>query len=119
MLSCSCGWDYETWFIPDDDFKTLQTKRRRRCWSCDEFIEIGIECLKCERFRNCGSDVEERIYGDEVPLATKYLCEKWGEIYLNLSALGYCLGIGKGAMQEAIEEYWELTGFKPKEGRIL
>lgn len=113
MLSCSCG-SMMTWFLAPDDFSTLKTKRRRRCWSCEKFIEIGSECLEMERFRCADSDIEERIYGGEVPLATKYLCEKCGEIYLNLSDLGYCLSLGKGAMQEAIEDYWELTKFDPE-----
>jgi hypothetical protein len=67
------------------------------------------------RIRSPISDIEERIFGEEVPIAPLYMCEKCSEIYLNLEAAGYCLSITE-PMQEALEEYWELTGFKPTEG---
>jgi hypothetical protein len=69
-------------------------------------------CLEFERFRDPLTDIEDRIWGDEVQLANYYLCEPCGEIFLNLEDLGYCLDITEN-MNECFEEYWELTGFKP------
>ena len=34
--------------------------------------------------------MEEQIYGDEVPLATWYLCERCAGIFLSLEELGLC-----------------------------
>jgi len=113
MLSCDCYTDdAEWWYLPPDDFSKLKTTRRRRCASCNELINIGTDCLSFERYCYPRSDIEERIYGDEVPLANKYLCEKCGEIYLNLTSLGYCYYLGDN-LSDYLKEYWKLTNFKP------
>ncbi len=44
-------------------------------------------------------------------MSSLFVCGKCGEIYLNLAEIGYCLG-PKDDMGEAIEEYWEMTGFE-------
>jgi len=115
MLSCTCRDDYDldgdTWaFFPPDDFSKLQTARRRRCCSCKILIDIGADCLKFPRIRGPKTDIEERIMGEEIPMTDLYMCEPCGEIYLNLSAVGYCLDITE-YMQHCLEEYHELTGF--------
>jgi hypothetical protein len=51
--------------------------------------------------------------GDEVQLADQFMCQKCGEIYFNLTELGYCINLGD-EMTELMSEYWKLTGFKPK-----
>ena len=114
MLSCDCycGGDYEWWYLPPDDFSQLETKRRRRCKSCKELISIGANCMAFECYTYPRSDIEERIYGDEVPMANRYICEKCGEIYLNLTSLGYCYYLGDN-LADYLKEYWELTGFLP------
>ena len=113
MLSCSCQeWDGDGWgYISEADFSVLATKNRRRCCSCKDLIGVGSMCVKFDRLRNPKNDIEERIHGDEVHLAAYYLCEKCGEIFLNLDALGYCMDI-RGDMNERLREYHELTGFK-------
>lgn len=116
MLSCSCNdWDgegwYYTWTLKEDDFDVLKGKRRKRCCSCKSLIDIGANCIEFSRYREALSDIEERIVGQEVELASHYMCEKCSEIFLNLDAIGYCIDINSD-MQIALEEYWELTGFK-------
>jgi predicted RNA-binding Zn-ribbon protein involved in translation (DUF1610 family) len=112
MISCSCNDDYEWWYQPPDDFSTFDSTRRKRCVSCNDLIDIGTDCIKLECFRDPHNDIEERIWGSEVQLANKYLCEKCGEIFLNLGSLGYCVSVDN--LQEDLAEYWELTGFKQR-----
>ena len=116
MLSCSCPeWDGDpdTWmFFFPDDFEKFNAKRRKRCKSCNDLINIGSDCIKFTRIRSPRSDIEERIYGDEIPMLSLVWCEKCAEIYFNLTEIGYCLTPTDSA-REVIEEYWELTGFDP------
>lgn len=113
-LSCTCDFECDSpgsWYGEADDwFKPLTTSKRKRCLSCNELIDIGSESLRVYRWHPPWTDIELNIYGDEVPLAPKYMCGKCGEIYLNLSALGYCVNFGN--MQDLLEEYHEMTGFK-------
>jgi hypothetical protein len=46
-------------------------------------------------------------------MASKYMCKKCGESFLNLNDLGYCITLGDN-MKETLEEYWDLTGFMSK-----
>ena len=116
-LSCDCrsagdGW----WYEPDSsiDFIPLVATRRKRCYSCKQLIGINDLCLRFLRYRSPLTDIEERICGDEVELAPAYLCESCGEVYLNLSDIGYCYWMGDD-LRENLREYWELTGFIPKD----
>lgn len=117
MLSCGCNeWegDFGTWaFYPPDNFELFSSKRRKRCSSCNQLITIGDNCLKFSRVRAPYTEIEQRISGDEISKAALFLCEKCGEIYLNLTEIGYCL-CPTEEMAEALEEYWELTGFSPE-----
>ena len=118
MLSCTCYFDddAEWYFIPPNDFSKLKGKRRKRCCSCKELINFETPCLEFIKFRYSQNDIEDRIYGEgnEIYMAPWWMCEWCGEMYLNLDALGYCHYLGD-SIKEAMEEYWELTGFKPKE----
>jgi len=114
MLYCTCGdyFDCDTWYYyHPEDFSKLTTSKRKRCCSCKVLINKQAGCLEFPRQRQPRHDIEEEIYGDEVPLASYFMCEACGEIYLNLSDLGYCLDITQD-MREYLKEYQELTGFK-------
>uniref|UniRef100_A0A6H2A376 Uncharacterized protein n=1 Tax=viral metagenome TaxID=1070528 RepID=A0A6H2A376_9ZZZZ len=114
-LSCSCDFDGDGWWYSYSsklDFKPFQGKYRKRCCSCKQLIDIGNLCLEFDRYRSPLSDIEERMCGDEVPLADWYLCEACGEIFLNLDAIGYCYYLGDD-IRENMVEYWDLTGFYP------
>lgn len=109
-LSCShndgeCAW----YFNEPQDFTTLQTHRRKRCGSCGNLIEKGAACLAFFCWRDPITDIEERICGDEVPVARKYLCEKCGDQYMNLTALGFCVAPNED-MFELLEEYADTYG---------
>lgn len=119
MLSCSCDTDDYGWYFESpNDFTQLETKRRKRCCSCKELIDIGSLCVELARHRSPRNDIEEKIWGDMVSLASYYMCESCGEILFNLGELGYCLYLdtSENSMQTALKEYWEITGFKPSKG---
>ena len=95
-LSCSCEeYDPErhAWCLePDDDFTPLETFRRQRCKSCNRLIDLGCPVIKVDRWRYPNSVIEEKIHGEdgEIHLSPYYLCERCGEIYMNLEDLGFC-----------------------------
>lgn len=116
--SCDCDWDKEpgswAWYNPDD-FSKLDTPRRKRCKSCNELIDVGATCLKFDRIRAPYTDIEEAIKGDEIYATPYYQCEKCGEMWLNLTAAGYCIQPDYN-MQKEMSEYHKMTGFVPGRG---
>lgn len=113
MLQCSCcncedGWYY---ISPNYHYRPFAQKRRKWCCSCGDLIEINALSVEFDRYRPHVSDVEERIFGDEVSLASWFMCEPCGEIYYNLSAIGYCIYLGDD-MRKNLRDYWEITEFK-------
>jgi len=121
-LSCSCeGWEGEpgTWsyFTPNDFTKfniSGKRKKRCRCYSCQQLIDFESLCVEIDRIRSPYSEIEEKISGDEIQISPIFMCEKCGEIFLNLSAIGYCFWLPMN-MADALKEYHELTGFKPED----
>lgn len=114
-LSCDCGeWDGETgWCYYDpEDFTVFARKRRKRCSSCKELIDIGAECLQFDRERGAKYEIEENIHGYYVPIAPLYMCSSCGEIYLNLHDVGYCLAPDDD-MRKCMATYHKRTGFVP------
>jgi hypothetical protein len=108
-LSCYCDDDGDWWHIPPNDYSVLDTKRCRKCASCGERIPVGATVLKMDCYRSPSDSmgIEESIYGDEVPMAPKYLCERCGDLYLSLAELGYCLNLGED-MRELVRDYAEM-----------
>lgn len=128
-LSCSCDYDYD--FEPGDwmysfedssDFIPLDTNRRKRCCSCGELINIGVSCIKYPRHRYPHDEIEARIktgldledsLNDEpcISISDHYHCEKCGEIFLNLTDIGYNCLSPREDMRKSLKEYHEITGF--------
>ena len=118
-LSCSCAlayvhepgsWVYWYQYI---DFEKLETKKRKRCTSCGELIDIGSFCLIFPRYRYPWNEIESRIAGVQwgdleeptIRIADHYHCEKCGEIYLNLDSVGFeCISPNED-MQYLLAEY--------------
>lgn len=118
MLSCECGFDtsdFDEWYYSPNDFSSLNSSRRKRCVSCKKLIDVDSTVVEFPRFRHPNSDIEERCKGEEVQLASLYMCEKCGEIFLNLDALGFCMDIYKDSMDNCLAEYHKMTGFKKEE----
>ncbi len=126
-LSCDCDFnfdydygDWAYWYKDTPDFEPLKTSRRKRCCSCKELIGIGDLCTRYPRYRYPYSETEARIINadpdlDEEPpikIADHYHCEECGEIWLNLTDIGYdCLSPSEN-MKDSLKEYHEMSGFK-------
>jgi len=67
--------------------------------------------VRFERFRSPNNDIEERIHGDEVPLADWYMCEECGGLFFNFVELGFCISLGDN-MFDLLEEYKDLKADK-------
>lgn len=107
MLSCGCDFDSDNvswWYDSNAEFAQFTGRRATRCKSCGNKINHGDTVLTFERFKY--SD-----FGDEIDLADWHLCESCGEIYLNLTDIGYCCQLGTD-LREDLKDYWDLTGFK-------
>lgn len=106
-LTCYCDDNFDWYYSADEDFKPLQTKRRKRCASCKTLIDVGAETLAFQCWRTAQTDIEETIYGDEVPLATKYHCEVCGGLFMALNERGYCLDPTED-MRALVKEHAEI-----------
>lgn len=110
-LSCSCSWDGgepgQTCYYWADDFEKLSTHKRKRCCSCGDLINIESYCLIFPQFKVPEYDIEINIYGEdgEIPRAPAFMCEKCGEIWLNLQSVGFeCIAPHEN-MPEMLKEY--------------
>lgn len=109
-LSCYCesDGDFEWYYLPPNDFSTLETKRSRKCSSCKQKIKVGETVAKFRRFRSPVNDIEERIYGEDVKLAPYYMCETCGGLFFAIQEMDMCCDIEKN-IKEQIAEYREIT----------
>ena len=116
-LSCGCdswGDDADEWYTVLDP-APLATKRSRSCMACKVRIPVGQWAYEVMRTRGPGHEIEERIYGDQVPMGSKWLCEDCGDIQDSLMELGICTDLGQ-PMREQMAEFHELYG---KPGFVL
>jgi len=93
-LTCECGDDYEFYYTPPEDYTELKTSKRKRCVSCNNLIDIGSVVTIHYCWRSPNSEIEEKIHGDEVAIASKYHCEECADIEFNLTELGFCINLG-------------------------
>lgn len=111
MLSCSCyDGDDSEWMWTDSKEVVLKTKRGRRCCSCNKMIKPGDVAVRFLRSRDSNTDIEERIHGDEVPLASWFMCEECGDLFWALDELGFCISLGDASMKSLVREYNEIYG---------
>ena len=110
-LSCGCNYDgdYSYYFEIPSDYSTLNTSRRVRCVSCKSLIDVGDTIVSFTCYREPNSDIEERIYHDEVPIANKRFCERCGDLYFSLYELGFECVSPDDNMLELVKEYRELV----------
>lgn len=117
-LSCSCN-DYDGdgwWYMGPEEYTNLATKRRRRCCSCHAPINVGDLCVRFPRYFDPGEDsIKWKIWGEGAPLASWYMCEKCGDQYFNLTALGFCITLGADTMDELRREYVAMRESQRKE----
>ena len=108
-LACSCDYDDPAWWHDGAaEVAPLATKRSRRCCSCKSRIAVGEDCSAVRRWRNPNpGSVAERIYADEEPLATWYLCDRCAGLYESLDSLGFCGLIGQD-LRAVCREYGQM-----------
>lgn len=113
-LTCNCDYDlgdFDEWHYgaTNDDYTIMPSfSRRKKCSSCGVLINTDAICTKFPIARATLSDIEERIYGDEVPKAPRWLCESCSDIYFNLNELGYCVGPYED-LRETLKEYIQMN----------
>ena len=114
-LTCSCDSDWYPdpgdwyWdFRYEMDYEKYPFKRRRKCCSCGEMIDVGSLVLQFTRAKVPDTDIECKIYGEEgaIPIASDWMCEKCGDIYFSLEELGYCMN-PRDKMSDLLRDYIE------------
>lgn len=115
-LSCSCDFDgdFDWYYMRPEDYSTLKTKRRKRCSSCGDLIDIGAISTSFDCWRPPRDEMEERIHGEdgEVYTAPMRHCERCADLYFSLRELGFeCVGPDED-MRELVKEYAETYGPK-------
>lgn len=113
-LSCYCDGDYDFWYYAPDDFSTLTTKRGRRCYSCRTWVLPGATVAKFDCWRSPENNIEERIYGDEVPMPDRFMCEECAGLFFSLTDLGYCYELGE-SVRDLVREYAQMQAARTKE----
>ncbi len=106
-LSCSCDFDYDGdgWCWLDHRLVVMRpVERRKRCACCHELINWGEEVYRFTRMRWPNSDIEERIYGDEVYLPPWWTCEECSDLITAVEDLGFCWHWGE-PLKYQIAEY--------------
>lgn len=112
-ISCACYIDDPDWYYEvDDQPSTLDTRRFRKCVSCRTRIAVGDTAYRIIRYRSPFSEIEERIYGDEIPLATWYFCPRCAAIYHALAKVNACVALGYDDLRDALQEFNEM--YAPK-----
>ncbi|MCF8156331.1 MAG: hypothetical protein K9K35_10035 [Rhodoferax sp.] len=107
-MSLSCPFDgdeFEWWWEFETDTKPLATKRARKCRSCGARIAVGDQCGKVSRHRNPGNEIEERIYGDEVPMPSWWLCETCTDLAAAVHEMGMCFELDGKSIKDQIAQY--------------
>lgn len=107
-LSCDSGFDggdCEWYWESNLQYKPLSTKRSRKCCSCGSKISVGEDSIPVHRWHEPRNDIEERIYGDEVPMSKWHLCDTCGGLAISLEELGFCFSLGGQSLKDQIREY--------------
>lgn len=116
-LTCGCDFDPEpgmTFAYTPDKHETLDTTRRQRCMSCNNLIDIGATAARIKRYKVAETEIEYKIYGEEVPLADKWFCEECADLCFSLVELGYCVNPHDN-MHELVADYAEIQADAKKQ----
>jgi len=111
-LMCECDTDFCPepgdwyWYSSPKDYSVLPFKKRRKCCSCDELIDVNGVATKHDRVKVPDTDIEISIYGEdgEIPIAADWMCERCSDLYFSLSELGYCVS-PRDDMRELTKDY--------------
>lgn len=110
MITCSCDYDegdeFAWYYEHPTESSILATKIAKRCCSCKTKLTGGDRVYRYNRSRPIAGDIEERIYGETVPLAAWYMCEECGDVALGLMMAGRCFSIDEN-IHEQLKEFVE------------
>ena len=97
-ISCSCEFgDYEWFYSLDDDVYSANSTGE--CYGCWRDIHVGEEVRHILSF-----EIDEN--GDETDWSNLgRICSHCGDMYDNLTALGFCLDADNGFIDTAYQEY--------------
>ena len=111
-LECSNayeGEDFAWWWVWGCVLKPLETKRSRKCCSCGCVVRQDELTCKVSRHRDSNSEIEDRIYGDNVPMAPWYVCEKCFDLGESLYELRFSFSLGdRQSIKDQIADYRKL-----------
>ena len=131
-MSLTCGCDVDWYPEPGDwywistakDYAPLPFKRKRKCCSCGKPIDVGALAVEHPRARVPEHDVAINIYGDdgEIPIASDWMCEKCGDLFFSLEAIGYWVN-PREVMYDLLNEHTDaqtvsINGFGLLEGDL-
>lgn len=110
-LSCYCKYEPEPgdvlWDQPSD-YKALDTKAPRKCCSCGAKLETGATVVEFPRHKVPDCDYEWARFGEEYEdgpkRASRWMCERCGDLYYSLDELGYCINPEED-QRELVKEY--------------
>ena len=107
-LSCFCEYDPDPGSIVWEMYREYGPLKRRATWccSCKERIPVGSVVVEVLRFKIPDNDIEKKIYGEdgEIPRASRYLCERCGDLAYSLEDLGFCQSPWED-QRELVKEY--------------
>lgn len=120
-VSDFCG---DWWFEHREDFSQLPAKpANRKCDSCGKHLCAGDDVLQLDIYRypndeelaaDADMDEDDAVLSDMV-----FYCDECGGILLSLEAAGFSviLDDSHSDVHEALQQYWEMTGFDPNKYR--
>ncbi|MDD2748656.1 hypothetical protein [Acidithiobacillus thiooxidans] len=114
-ISCAIECDGAAWWW-NANMRLLpyDKKKGKRCCSCGDMVQHGAKYIQVERWRDCANEVEERIYGDEVPLASWVVCESCAPIFVKLHEMNVDVDLGNSNFHDLLGEFESIYG--PSDG---
>jgi hypothetical protein len=73
-------------------------------------VRRGEKHIRVERWRAPANDVEDRIYGDEVPLACWVVCESCAPIIVGFHEMNVDMDLGHSNLHDLLGEFEALYG---------
>lgn len=110
-ISCAIDVDDAAWWWTSSMRLFIYDKPRgKRCCSCGDMVRRGEKHIRVERWRAPANDVEDRIYGDEVPLACWVMCESCAPIFVKLYKMNVEMDLGHSNLHDLLGEFEALYG---------
>ncbi|MBU2793945.1 hypothetical protein HAQ01_11190 [Acidithiobacillus thiooxidans] len=117
-ISCAIEWDGKAWWWSTDmrllsyDMRPHPPSRFRakQCCSCGDLVLRSAKYIQVERWRDCANEIEERICGDEVPLASWFVCESCAPIFVKLHDMNVDVDLGNCNFHDLLGEFEALYG---------